>query len=483
MMVTMYPTVSSLITKRLVDVYGTDTMVLMTKLTISDTASAARKVADYFKYTQLSDWRLVILKRRLLNNYFNNGIRLDALEKIQTAMGLPVLKPLVDVDVRIASTFKLMRRSLLNFVAYSSFFQTMDTGNVFDTIPEFEWQLVAEKEGITFYLSELTLSKAQQEIIVTSNMLVFLKLAEAKPQSEVFYIHDLSIPRAATTAATLTRPACSKMKLSEPAKICIARTLPQLRTRFPVADVETALTLLLDPQSKNRVKGLIQDLGQPADILSVFAVDRLKEEHLRLGKAQASRHGSSPKPDLEPANSDLEQAAATPPLDEVFILGARASSNSAKSLVESQLRADSDAVVTLWLDNEEDWVSVAYHQNRGNLSTVKITNPWVMRKTSGETASSAGKEAAGVCWNRVGLYELVDICVWFRDVGQKEFPLVASMARLWRGKSSSTSFQKRVFSTGCVIMGERRMRTDDPCAEKQLLLKPNRAENARLRGL
>ncbi|OWZ12046.1 hypothetical protein PHMEG_00014850 [Phytophthora megakarya] len=203
--------------------------------------------------------RLVILKLRLLYNYFNNGIRLDALENNQTAMGLPVLK-------------------------------------------------TAGDGGHTFYLSELTLSEAQQEIIVTSNMLVFLKLAEAKPQSEGFYIHDFSIPRAATTATTLTRAACSKVKFSEPAKICIVRTLAQLRTRFPVADVGTALTLLLDPQSKNCVKGLIQDLGQPADTLSVFAVDRLKEEHLRLVKAQTSRHGSSPKPDLETADSDLEDA-------------------------------------------------------------------------------------------------------------------------------------------------------------------------------
>ncbi|EGZ24661.1 hypothetical protein PHYSODRAFT_419943, partial [Phytophthora sojae] len=69
---------------------------------------------------------------------------------------------------------------------------------------------------------------------------------------------------------------------------------------------------------------------------------------------------------------------------------------------------------------------------------------------------------------------------WFLEAGQKEFPSVAKLARVWLGRGCSTAFQERVFSTGSFVMSPLRTRSANERAQRQLILRHNRLELARV---
>eukprot|EP00644_Phytophthora_capsici_P005671 jgi/Phyca11/538715/estExt2_Genewise1Plus.C_PHYCAscaffold_20301 len=83
---------------------------------------------------------------------------------------------------------------------------------------------------------------------------------------------------------------------------------------------------------------------------------------------------------------------------------------------------------------------------------------------------------SGVHYALLGLYKHIDVLKWFRDEGEAQFPSIALLARIHLGKISSSAFQERVFSTGGIVMGPLRTRTDSRRAERQLLLRYNRDE-------
>ncbi|ETM52251.1 hypothetical protein L914_04101 [Phytophthora nicotianae] len=113
----------------------------------------------------------------------------------------------------------------------------------------------------------------------------------------------------------------------------------------------------------------------------------------------------------------------------------------------SSLRQEADEVLDRWLSHNVPWVQVAVQQ-----------------------ADDKGMTAEAM----TGL---------LLEVGAKRFPLVAVLARVWRGRVSSNAFQERVFSTGGLIMSSRRMSTDNERAETQVLLKQNRSEIKRMEPL
>ncbi|ETO99470.1 hypothetical protein F441_23113 [Phytophthora nicotianae CJ01A1] len=87
----------------------------------------------------------------------------------------------------------------------------------------------------------------------------------------------------------------------------------------------------------------------------------------------------------------------------------------------------------------------------------------------------------GMHWALLRLYKHIDVLKWFRDVGEKHFPSIALLARIHLGKISSSAYQERVFSTGGIVMGPLRTRTDGRRAERQLLLRHNRDELVKMK--
>jgi hypothetical protein len=83
-------------------------------------------------------------------------------------------------------------------------------------------------------------------------------------------------------------------------------------------------------------------------------------------------------------------------------------------------------------------------------------------------------------WNVEQLCGRVDICRWFEEIGQDKYPSISKLARVWLGRGCSTAFQERVFSTGSFVMSALRTRTDNERAQRQLILRHNRLEIARM---
>lgn len=133
---------------------------------------------------------------------------------------------------------------------------------------------------------------------------------------------------------------------------------------------------------------------------------------------------------------------------------------------EDNIRADK--VLAEWLELEPDWLEIATRQNP--------------TKTKDELNKdlNIGKPK-GLYWSMLGLYKHVDVLEWFREEGEERFPSIALLARIHLGKVSSSAFQERVFSSGGIVMGPLRTRTDHRRSEKQLLLKHNRDEIVRMK--
>uniref|UniRef100_H3H8J3 Uncharacterized protein n=1 Tax=Phytophthora ramorum TaxID=164328 RepID=H3H8J3_PHYRM len=165
--------VADLLDEQLKARYGLDVRK-MARFTISDTAAAARKVSSQFDSTLQTDCAMhalnlcisygiglkenvrneymkdertklfvkkrvvvtqggafpeggaVIRKLRNLNNFFASSKspeRIARLRDVQKFHKLPQLAALIDIDVRVASTIKLFRRSIINYPAFQAFFQ------------------------------------------------------------------------------------------------------------------------------------------------------------------------------------------------------------------------------------------------------------------------------------------------------------------------------------------------------------------------
>lgn len=83
-------------------------------------------------------------------------------------------------------------------------------------------------------------------------------------------------------------------------------------------------------------------------------------------------------------------------------------------------------------------------------------------------------------WNFEQFCEHIDVCRWFAEFGQKMYPSIAELARVWLGRGSSTAFQERVFSTGSFVMSPLRTWTDNERERRQLVLRHNRLELNRM---
>ncbi|ETI40673.1 hypothetical protein F443_14032 [Phytophthora nicotianae P1569] len=155
--------------------------------------------------------------------------------------------------------------------------------------------------------------------------------------------------------------------------------------------------------------------------------------------------------------------------EEDLLFGAPIRTNQTREEVkEQEVDARADRVLTEWLELEPDWLDVADCQNPSKSREE-------LRK---EMCISNDK---GSYWSLLGLYRHVDVLRWFRDEGEDRFPSIVLLARIHLGKVSSSAFQERVFSSGGIVMGPLRTRTDHRRAEKQLLLRHNRNELLKLK--
>ncbi|ETK79010.1 hypothetical protein F441_15373 [Phytophthora nicotianae CJ01A1] len=139
----------------------------------------------------------VIKKLRNLNNHFRSPKQREALKNIQAALSYPELEPLTDVDVRVANTCKLIRRSVVNYSAFEAYFKfTKDSSSVWSALSSQDWMLAVEMEAVTHCIANIALVEAQSENLVLSYMVVFRRLTENKLKSFKFDAMAIEAPRA-----------------------------------------------------------------------------------------------------------------------------------------------------------------------------------------------------------------------------------------------------------------------------------------------
>ncbi|KAL3668463.1 hypothetical protein V7S43_006546 [Phytophthora oleae] len=155
--------------------------------------------------------------------------------------------------------------------------------------------------------------------------------------------------------------------------------------------------------------------------------------------------------------------------DEGMLCGAPLELEDAGGRPLSSLYEEADEVLERWLCHSVPWVQVAVHQAAKKRMCAEVLTRLLLVRRNGT-----------VCWSLQGVFKYVEFCQWFREVGVKQFPSIAALARIWLGRVSSNAFQERVFSTGGLIMSSLRTRTHNERAEMQVLLKQNRTEIKRL---
>jgi len=160
----------------------------------------------------LREGRAVVKKLRALNNFFSTSQRIHRLQSLQSAHGFPRLAAMTDVDVRVGSTCKVMKRSIVNYPALNAFFQNVDRPNVFSVISSSEWALIVEIEAATDYIARLALVEVQKESMVASYLPVFRRSA----LNVINSCHDvLRARRCARRTHQRAKPEASQARLQQ----------------------------------------------------------------------------------------------------------------------------------------------------------------------------------------------------------------------------------------------------------------------------
>lgn len=401
--------VANMMKKRLRDVYDMDIMSVV-KWIMSDTASAARAVANYFPDMDQEDCamhmmnlcityglgmrgntstkksydrkteshqvvrkittpggafeegREVIRKLRSLSNYFSAGNRGPKLTRVQNALSFPELAPIISPDTRVAVCCKLIRRSILNYNAMASFFQSDKNPNPFSDITRDEWKLAIEMEAITNFISELALVEFQRESILPSYLLVFRHMAVADLKGADFRCLTLTKPEKHVMDETQVRKVVQSDKFSALGKVCIARCTEQVKSRFPAISKSMILALLLDPRTITIAAGIAANIGEASshadthiEDLDVVARSKLSKAHYDVFKIQQP-HAISSSPE---GQSPLIDAPA-PRSNRPFLFGAPVPSPSKQRFRDGQILEKAEAVVHNWMELDVDWVQVSW---------------------------------------------------------------------------------------------------------------------------
>ncbi|KUF95930.1 Cysteine synthase [Phytophthora nicotianae] len=402
---------------------------------------------------------------------------------IQKALSYPELQPLTDSDVRVAYTCKLIRRSIVNYAAFEAYFQSnKDSASVWSAITPLDWILAAEMEAATLYIANLALVESQSESLVSSYMVVFRRLAEKRLKSFKFQMMVIEAPKAKDENETTHRRVERTLdQFSEQGKICLRRTLLQLQARFPKVTKESMACVLLDPRTKHAAKKIaaVGNVSRKEEkAIYTSGLDYLRQEHRNVFGTMTKEKKIPLNQDFSSENSSAFSQETSPfssPAstgwddEEDLLFGAPIRTNQTREEVkEQEVDARADRVLTEWLELEPDWLDVADCQN-----------PSKSREELRKEMCIANDK--GSYWSLLDLYRHVDVLRWFRDEGEDRFPSIALLARIHLGKVSSSAFQERVFSSGGIVMGPLRTRTDHRRAEKQLLLRHNRNELLKLK--
>uniref|UniRef100_H3GMY1 Uncharacterized protein n=1 Tax=Phytophthora ramorum TaxID=164328 RepID=H3GMY1_PHYRM len=412
--------VADLLDEQLKARYGLDVRK-MTRFTISDTAAAARKVSSQFDSTLQTDCAMhalnlcisygiglkenvrneymkdertklfvkkrvvvtqggafpeggaVIRKLRNLNNFFASSKspeRIARLRDVQNFHKLPQLAALIDIDVRVASTIKLFRRSIINYPAFQAFFQNAnvakDQKNVFTCITCAEWELVAQMEAVMQRIAELALVESQSATMLSSTMYVLLRVASARMNSFKFSSYCLNGARDTdTNEMNFPRAPVTLPDLSQLTQRCIKRTLHQIAERLPLPSVPMGMALLLDPRTKTAAKNYLR-IPDTSETATEYILEETKAllriEHrvfykgLHANADQGEGHvtsaSSSPRGECN-SSSDAEAD---------LVYGEEVSQPAEESTADATLNAKADALLGEWLNLRVEWAEVVKKQ-------------------------------------------------------------------------------------------------------------------------
>ncbi|KAI9981283.1 hypothetical protein PInf_008936 [Phytophthora infestans] len=312
-------------------------------------------------------------------------------------------------------------------------------------------------------------------------MVVFRRLAKKKLKSFKLDAMVVKAPRAKDTNEASHRRAVKTIgQFSKAGKTCLRRTLLQLQARFPKVTNEAMACILFDPRTKSSAKKIAAVGNVPRKEEKATyknGLDYLRAEHrkvfaqmAKLGKMSLSPPSSQSSLLSQDVNSPLSSPSSTVWDDEdELLLGAPIrTSKTREEVKESEINARAESIMREWLEMEPEWLEVAQRQN-----------PDIQKEDLSSAMTTDSRN--GMCWSLLGLYKHVYVQQWFRDEGESLYPSMALLARIHLGKIASSAFQERVFSTGGIIMGRLRTRTDNRRSEKQLLLRHNRDEIVRLK--
>lgn len=193
---------------------------------------------------------------------------------------------MTDNEVRVASTCKLIRRSIVNYAAFDCYFQsTKDPTDVWSAFTETAWMLAAEMEAITNFIANLALVEAQSENLVSFYMVVFHRFAENKIKSFKFDTMVIEAPQSIEEINDSSQTAEDAGKFSYVGKICLRRTLLQLQERFPKVTREAMACVLLNPRTKSSAKKIAavgNILRKYEKALYTGGVGFLRDEHRKV---------------------------------------------------------------------------------------------------------------------------------------------------------------------------------------------------------
>ncbi|KAI9998508.1 hypothetical protein PInf_002899 [Phytophthora infestans] len=438
-----------MICTRTLNVYGVD-IEKMVPFSVSDTASAARKVSKLFVESSQTNCSMHVLnlclqyamglrenketvevyypvtntrKReqhyctvggafeegrdliknvRALNNYFSTQLRCKRLEEVQALFKLPKLKTVVDCDTRVGFTLKLFQRTIVNYKTFSVYFQKCKKGDDatgFDRLALAAWRLLVEMEAICRPTGDLARFEVQSSELVASELFVLLKSAADRLNSGVFSVCDLESPRTTTTTVkTFPRFDVVATDPTPLTQTCLARLKGQIKQRIANVTAEMVMTLLLDPRTKSSIETLARPpfqhdaASKNIETTEIVAADSIIASGKRLLR-DAHREVYCTQSQASRGAIQSETTNTLPNLnlvpsaeDDTTICGAAVPMTNAGFTSLSTLHDQADKILEKWLQYSVAWVSMVLHQAPKPTTTMDSLTAMLMVDAKGSTA-------------------------------------------------------------------------------------------------
>ena len=370
----------------------------------SDTASAARAVADEFDETDQVDCELhlinlileygiglrentstkqglktvvtpggalpegkkIIKTMRKIADFVNTPQRKEELEKIQKFYALPIGRPRIDGTTRIAYSITLIRTILFHYASLNKLTEKFETFDLlWSSITADEWSFVQEIEAVCSNLASYALSEAQNDVTGSARKVFYRSVCEkflSKQSFKVLIIENSPDP--INTMSDMRREVKKLDYFTAFGKTCLNRLKAQVDQRIGNLNSNDCMPVFLDPVTKAFATNIFQGDNK----LYSEALKLAYREHLIVYRSMFKKQDTKVNVQCNINEDLMSEVVESNSDDDDFDIVLESVSNNDFNDEEEELKKSADAIFRDWLERKVDYKEFLYDEVEKKMS-------------------------------------------------------------------------------------------------------------------